>query len=245
MMPAGAAVLGIILARGGSKGIPRKNVQPAGGKPLIAWTIEAGLRSGALARLIVSTDNDEIAAVSREWGAEVPFQRPAALAQDDTGSIETTIHAVEFMADRHDYRPEYVLLLQPTSPLRTAEDIKGAVRLARERQADGVVSVTAAHSHPYWMKTIGEDGVLRDFLKPERPYTRRQDLPPVYFIDGALYLVRRDVLLERRTFYTDRTYAYVMPADKTLDVDSPWDLMVADLVLRARDNEQQTGGRYE
>lgn len=233
-MTSGAEVLGLVLARGGSKGIPRKNVQPAGGKPLIAWTVQAALQSGALARVIVSTDDEEIAAVARQWGAEVPFQRPAELAQDDTGSIDTTIHAVEFMAERFGYRPEYVMLLQPTSPLRTAEDIKAAIQIARDRQADAVVSVSAAHQHPFWTKTVSEDGTLRDFLPPERPYTRRQDLPPVYFIDGAIYLVRRDVLLERQTFYTDRTYAYIMAAEHTLDVDTPWDLHVADLVLRAR-----------
>lgn len=233
-MPQHAEVLGIILARGGSKGIPRKNVRMAGDRPLIAWTIGAGLQSGALARLIVSTDDDEIATVSRQWGADVPFQRPAALAADDTGSIEATIHAVEFMAQHHGYRPGYVMLLQPTSPLRTAEDIRAAVQIARDRQADAVVSVAAAHQHPYWMKTIGDDGVLHDFMKTDRAYTRRQDLPQAFYIDGSLYLVRRDILLERRTFYTDRTFAYVMPSDRAMDIDTPWELHVVDLVLRDR-----------
>lgn len=229
-----SVVVGIIPARGGSKAIPKKNVASLAGRPLIAWTITAALCSPALNRVIVSTDDAKIAEVAQQWGAEVPFLRPAELAQDDTSGIEPVLHAVRWLDEHEGYRPDYVMVLQPTSPLRTAEDIEAAMQLARERQADGVVSVCSVHQHPCWMKRITEDGRLTDFLPLDSAYTCRQDLPPVYALNGAIYLARREVLLERQTFYTDRTYGYIMPPERSLDIDTPWDLHLADLILKER-----------
>ena len=225
-------VVGVITARGGSKSIPKKNIAPLAGKPLIAWTIETALRSAALSRVIVSTDDTEIAEVARQWGAEVPFLRPAELARDDSPHIPVIVHAVEWLGSHEDMRSDYVLLLQPTSPLRSTEDIDGAIRLALEKDADSVVSVCQASSHPYLAKRITDDGRLEDFDHRPEGYLARQALPPAYVVNGAIYLVRRDVLVEKHTFYTERTYAYVMPQARSLDIDTPWDLYLADLVLR-------------
>lgn len=224
-------ILALIPARGGSKTIPHKNIRPLAGKPLIAWTIETALACPILDRVIVSTDDQSIAEIARRYGAEVPFLRPAELGQDDTPGIEPVLHAVHWLDERESYRPDYVIVLQPTSPLRTREDIEAVVKLAQERQADAVVSVCFARHHPYWVKRITEDGRLADFLSLDHVYTRRQDLPPVCVLNGAIYLVRRQVLLERRTFYTDRTYAYVMLPDRSMDIDTPWDFCLADLIL--------------
>ncbi len=224
-------VIALVTARGGSKAIPNKNIALLAGKPLIAWTIEVALRSTGLNRVIVSTDDMEIAKIARQWGAEVPFLRPAELAQDDSPHIPVVVHAIEWLESHEDMRPDYVLLLQPTSPRRSTEDIDGATRLAFEKDADSVVSVCQAFSHPYLTKRITPDGRLLDFIPTSDDYLRRQALPPAYTVNGAIYLVRRDVLIEKQTFYTDGTYAYVLPPQRSLDIDTPWDLYLANLIL--------------
>ena len=227
-------VLGIITARGGSKGIPRKNISPLAGKPLIVWTIEAALNSHSLRRVIVSTDDAEIAQVCRGHEAEVPFMRPDELARDDSPHMDVVIHAVNWLMTHENYCPDYIMLLQPTSPLRTAVDIDAAVALALQRAADGIVSVSEAPDHPYLIKRIAGDGNLVDFVKTPKGYLPRQLFPPAYVVNGAIYLARRDMLLQQRTWYTDRTYPYIMPPERSLDVDTPWDLYLSDLVLRDR-----------
>jgi CMP-N-acetylneuraminic acid synthetase len=231
-------VLGMIPARGGSRGVRRKNIAPLAGKPMIAWTIETALRSPSLSRVLVSTNDQEIAEKAQSFGAEVPFLRPAELARDETPGVEPVLHAVRWLATNEDYRPDYVMLLQPTSPLRTTEDVEAAVDIVREKDCDSVVSVTAAAGHPYWMKQISADGSLSDFLESGIKYSRRQDLPPAYELNGAIYLIRRQRLLAKESLCPPGTLAYVMPPDRSLDIDSPWDFHVADLILRNQgDNE--------
>ena len=230
--------LAIIPARSGSKGIPQKNVATVGGYPLIAWTIAAALHARHISRAILTTDSVAIAEIGQQYGIEVPFLRPADLARDDTPGIEPILHAVRQLAD---CAPDLVVTLQPTSPLRTASDIDMAIELAVERQADAVVSVTPAANHPYWVKQVDTQGRISDFIKQDPPITRRQLLPPAYVLNGAIYVVRRDILLERQTFYTKNTYAYVMPPERSLDVDSAWDLHIADLLLA----DQPLSGKSE
>ena len=230
-------VLGIIPARGGSKGLPGKNIRPLHGRPLIAHTIEAALRARLLDHVLVSTDEPQIADVARQWGAEAPFLRPPELAEDETLIYPVLVHATLWLEEQQGYRPDYVMLLQPTSPLRTAEDIDNSIRLALEKDADGVVSLCRAKHHPYWTKSITEEGRIGDFMVLDKPveqaYGRRQDLPPAYAINGSIYLVKRDILLERQTFYTEHTYPYVMPVERSLDIDTLWDLQIAELALRS------------
>src|SRR5215510_4330966 len=147
-------VLGIIPARGGSKGVRRKNIAPLAGRPMIAWTIAAALGSPSLSRVVISTEDREISEVARSLGADTPFFRPEELARDETPGIAPVLHAVRWLAKEENYTPDYVMLLQPTSPLRITEDIENAVRIAREKQCDAVVSVTEAAGHPFWMKQI-------------------------------------------------------------------------------------------
>jgi N-acylneuraminate cytidylyltransferase/CMP-N,N'-diacetyllegionaminic acid synthase len=233
------SVLAIVPARGGSKGVPRKNVRLVAGRPLVAWTIDAALGARSVGRVVVSTDDAEIAEVARRCGAEVPVLRPAELARDDTPGVEPALHIVEWLDANEGYRPENVVLLQPTSPLRTAGDIEDAVRLMEARGESAIVGVTPVTTHPAWMKLIASDGTLVDAPDLTQAETVRQHLAPLYVINGAIYLVARDVLLKRRSFYAERTLAYVMPPDRSLDVDSAWDLRVAELELAAR---QQRGG---
>lgn len=232
----GPDIVGIITARGGSRSVPKKNIAPVGGKPLIAWTIEAALQSRALDYVMVSTDDDEIADVARRYGVDVPFTRPAELARDDSSQIAVITHAMQWLESQQSWKPEYVMLLQPTSPLRTTEDIQAAVDLALAKQGDSVVSVCSARHHPYIIVKITEDGTLADFMggTPQYLDRRRQECPPAYALNGAIFLTRRRILLDQHTFYPARTFAYVMPPERSLDIDDPWDLHVANVMMGYR-----------
>jgi len=227
-------IIAIITARGGSKSIPRKNITSVGGKPLIAWTIETALRSPSLNRVVVSTDDPKIAEIAREWGAEVPFLRPAELSRDDSPHIPVLVHAVEWLETNEGSKVDYVLLLQPTVPFRTTEDIEGSVQLIIKKDADSIVSVCEAPSHPFLVKRINQDETLQHFIEIPEGYLARQKLPPAYVLNGAIYLVKRDVLINSETFQTDRTYPFFMPPERSLDIDTQWDLYLANLILRDR-----------
>jgi CMP-N,N'-diacetyllegionaminic acid synthase len=224
-------ILTVIPARGNSKGISRKNIKLLAGKPLIAWTIETALALQAICRVIVSTDDVEIAQIARQWGADVPFLRPNILSSDSAKSVGVIIHALDWLMKKDNYLPDFVLLLQPTSPLRTAFDIKGAIKLQKGKNADAVVSVYEV-SHPFsWVREIDRD---RKFLpKPDvGSVSRRQDARKLYQLNGALYLIKTSVLKKELTFTPEKTYAYIMPNERSLDIDTPWDFYLADLILR-------------
>lgn len=219
-------LLALIPARGGSKGIPRKNIRELHGKPLLAWSIEAARRSASVSRVMVSTEDPEIAEVSTTWGAEVPFLRPAELARDDTPGIAPVLHALGELPEF-----DWVLLLQPTSPLRTAADIDGIVRFCQERSAPAAVSVCEATNHPWWVYRQDPAGRLHPFVEGVNA-ARRQDLPPAFVLNGALYLARRDWLLEQRSFMGEQTLGYEMPSERSIDIDTPMDWMLAELMLQ-------------
>jgi N-acylneuraminate cytidylyltransferase/CMP-N,N'-diacetyllegionaminic acid synthase len=181
--------------------------------------------------LIVSTDDEEIAEVSVKWGAEVPFMRPIELATDDSPHIAVVRHAVDWLAETEEIYPDYIMTLQPTSPLRNSNDIDAAIRIARDCNAPAVVSVCETHHHPYLSRSISDDGELIDFFQTELAYPRRQDLPPAYALNGAIYLNHRESLIQDQTFIPDLTYAYVMPPERSLDIDTSWDLYLAGLIL--------------
>lgn len=225
-------VVGLIPARGGSKGIPRKNILPLVGKPLIAWTIDAAREAGILDRIIVSTDDREIAETARASGAEVPFLRPAELARDDTPGIAPVLHAIDAL-EKEGYRPGWVMMLQPTSPLRTSEDIRDAWAMARRTGAEVVVSVCEAAPPPAWMKRITDDGTLEDYFPQELPSVR-QKLAPAYSLNGAFYLARVSALRARNSFYGGRVHAFVMPRERSIDIDTPWDFELAGTILSRR-----------
>ena len=227
-------VLGIIAARGGSKALPGKNLQPLLGKPLIAYTIDAANQAQLLDRTVVSTDASQIADVARLHGASTPFLRPPELAGDEISIYPTIIHALQWLEGEEGYPPDYAMLLQPTSPLRTAQDIDNSITIAVEKNAVGVVSLCEVNHHPYHMKQVSSEGRIADFLRPDKAYHRRQELPPAYAPNGAIYLASPNLLVEHQTFYADRTYAYIMPPERSLDIDTPWDIYLAELILSSR-----------
>ena len=231
------SVLAVIPARGGSKSIPRKNIVDLCGKPLIVHTIDAALAlSDRLHRVIVSTDDEEIASVSRAAGADVPFMRPAALGRDDTPSLPVVQHAARFVEEQAVAKLDWILLLQPTTPLRTAGDIADALDLTDDGTATSVVGVCDVGSyHPLKMYSA-ENGFLTPYAENWTEGIRRQDLAPdLYKTNGTIYLVRRDVLIEGNSLLGDRVRPLVMPAERSLDIDSELDLVIAEALIRRRD----------
>ncbi len=233
-------VLGLITARGGSKGLPGKNLRMLAGKPLIAWTIEAARQSRMLGRIVVSTDDNEIAAVARSCGADVPFMRPANLAQDDSPHVDAVLHALEWLSNRDQYVPQFVAILQPTSPLRTGEDIDGAVRTAITADADAVACVTESHDHPILARQLTKRGTLKEFVRCDLAYARRQALPPSYSLNGAVFIHRCESVQRTRSLRAEQTHAFVMPAERSWQIDTLWEFHVAELILRDRGGQSSS-----
>lgn len=223
-------ILGLIPARGGSKRVPGKNIRHLGNKPTIAWTIEAAKSASCLQNIIVSTDDQAIADLALKWGAQAPWLRSPELGSDTAQVIDAVIEVLERLDREHAEEPTAVMLLQPTSPFRSAETIKRAVELFKKNKTDSVVSVSPAKTHPQWCRRVSEDGILSDFLTGNAA-SRSQDLPPVYALNGAIYLANVSTLRERRSFYSDRTRALIMDSDiEALDIDSPFDWMIAEII---------------
>jgi D-3-phosphoglycerate dehydrogenase / 2-oxoglutarate reductase len=228
--------IGVIPARGGSKGIPRKNLVALLGKPILAYTIEAAKSSKLLTDLVVSTDDEEIAAVAAHWGAHVPFMRPAELATDAALSLPVVQHAVLEMEKLKDHTYDVAVMLQPTTPLRSTEDIDAGIQLLLDTGADSVISVVEVSGHhPFRMKRLVRDNVLINYIdqgfEDMRP---RQQLPSVYIRSGALYVVRRSTLVEQDSFVGADCRAYVMPEERTVNIDTRLDLLLAEHLLREK-----------
>ena len=227
-------LLGLIPARGGSKGIPRKNIREFAGRPLIAWAIEAALKSRHLATVVVSTEDHEIAEISKSYGAKIPFMRPEFLAQDSTPGIDPILHALEHLPDF-----DGVVLLQPTSPLRTSEDIDAIISLAGEHGVPSAVSVVACKAHPNWMFEIDGNKCLRSLSKTSL-VPRRQDLSQLYTPNGALYLANCHWLKKTRNFFTEETISYVMPAERSCDIDNECDWKIAEYLFKQQKNPEKS-----
>ncbi len=221
------SVIAIILARGGSKGLPRKNIRDVEGKPLIVWTIEAGQKSQYIDRLVLSSEDQEIINIAKKYNCEVPFVRPLELAADDTKSIDVILDVLNKLQEKFDY----VVLLQPTSPLRLAEDIDNTIELCIKRNENACVSVTEPSKSPYWMFELNRDGYLRQLIKQKKRPHRRQDLPKSYAVNGAVYVAKSDWLYKTKNFLTDETIAYLMPSERSIDIDCEYDLLIADYLL--------------
>lgn len=225
-------VLGIITARGGSKGVPRKNIAPVAGRPLLSWTADAALRANRLSRVILSTDDEEIAAVGRSCGLEVPFMRPAELAGDATPTLPVLQHAVRFVGDQYDA----VCLLQPTNPLRNSALIDGCIELFENSHADSVVTVLPVpHEYnPHWVYWRDSAGVLSLVTGESAPVPRRQDLPPAFHREGSVYVTSTSVLMEGNSLYGRRVIGYPLQAADSVNIDSPQDLAFAEEKLARR-----------
>jgi len=225
-------VLGLIPARGGSKGVPRKNIKLLCGRPLLSYTAEAALSSRRLSRVILSTEDEEIAEAGRSCGLEVPFLRPAELASDETPMLPVVQHAVRFLEEHGDHF-DAVCLLQPTNPLRTAGDIDGCIQLLESGDADAVVTTlpVPAEHNPHWVYFRDGQGMLRLSTGERTPIPRRQALPPAFHREGSVYVTRRETLMERNSFYGARLLGYEMNAERSVNIDGHEDWLRAERLI--------------
>jgi len=225
-------VIGIIPARGGSKGVPRKNLRLVAGLPLIVYAIQAAQESKLLTAFLTTTDDPEIAEVARRFGSPV-LLRPSELARDDTPMVPVLLHALEHAEKDAGMPYDAIVLLQPTSPIRTGADIDAVIRiLDQDPTVESVISVCPMDDvHPARMYKVHEDGWMEP-LWPEWETAQRQELPVVYYRNGAIYACRRDLLVNRHTIMGHRKKAYIMPRERLANINDERDLLIADLLVR-------------
>ena len=224
--------LAIIPARGGSKGLPRKNIKELCGKPLIAWSIETGLSSKYIDKLMVTTDSPEIANIAEKYGANVPFLRPSYLASDTATTFDTVKHVIDFYDDTFDY----IILLEPTSPLREEGDIDNMIEKIVDSQNlfDSIISIGESHEHPSIMKKITETGQIMNYCQSLEMKSRRQDNDTAYFPYGVAYIVKTSAFMEEKTFYTQRCNSYKVERYQCYEIDDMYDFLMIESILKCK-----------
>ena len=227
--------IAVIPARSGSKGLPDKNIREINGKPLLAYTIEAALDSGCFDIVHVSTDSEKYAGIAREYGADVPFLRSAELASDTANTWDAVREALSRYADMGKTF-ETVMLMQPTTPLRTGEDVRAAYRLMQEKKARSVIAVCEVDHSPLWCDTIPEDGNMEGFGRKDLAWVTRQELKPFYRVNGAIYLltVTENTIADDDDIYENNCYALFMDRKKSIDIDCEDDLELVEFMLTRR-----------
>jgi N-acylneuraminate cytidylyltransferase/CMP-N,N'-diacetyllegionaminic acid synthase len=226
-------ILAIIPARGGSKGIPLKNLVELDGKPLLAHTIEAAQASTRISRIIVSTDDRQVQETALKYGGEAPFLRPAALAGDEVHAVNVAIHAVKWLIENENYQPEIVVMLLPTSPLRRGEQIDAAIRLYEQTQAPAVISVYRFDKQlPHLRRVV--DGVLEPVIPLPDANVQRQDLEPLFVLNGSIYVAAPETVTATGTFHVPGAAAYEMDFESSVDINGPEDLELARYFLSKR-----------
>jgi len=231
-------LIAIVPARGGSKGIPGKNIKIFCGKPLIYYTISEALKSKLITEIIISTDSLEIAETAKGFGAKCPFIRPSELATDNAKAIDNYIYTVKKLNDDYNYSEDEFIVLQPTSPLRTVFDIDNAINLFIEKSADSVISVTE-FDHPIeWAKIIESDGRLRNYFQSEtNSNLNRQELQTSYRPNGAIFVFKFELLFNNYSYYSENTFGYKMSSENSIDIDTELDFEFAEYIMRKRNNE--------
>lgn len=225
-------IVAVIPARGGSKGVPGKNIKLLNEKPLIAYSIEAAKGSRYIDRLIVSTDDSEIKSIAVKYGAEVPFLRPKELSEDTTPTLPVLQHVVNYLEKEGD-TVDVVITLQPTSPFRRSNHIDEALEKLLQSPNESVVSLSEVDYHPYWMKKVSNDTIY-SYIESEKEYLRRQDLPKVYKMNGAIFITPRNVLMEERLIVSKNAKPYLMCFEDSIDIDTIWDFKLAQILMREK-----------
>ena len=227
-------ILAVIPARGNSKGLPRKNLRLLANKPLIVYSVEAALKSDYINRVIVSTEDKEIAEIARTYGADVIY-RPIDLAKDDTPMIDVILHVLDSLEP--EYTPNIIVLLQPTSPLRDNKDINEAIELFLNEYCDAVAGVTE-NIKIYWSFRV-KDGYIQPVFGDKYLKKRRQDLPPLYLPNGSIYIAKPDILKKYRNFYWGKILPYIMSSEKSIDIDTKMDFILAELLIKKQEEEKK------
>ena len=225
-------ILGLICARGGSKGVPKKNIKPLGGKPLICWSIEVARQCSYIDRIVVSTDDPEIFAIAKDHGAEVPFIRPARLARDNSPEWLVWQHAIRKLEEMENFTAGYLTVLPPTSPFRSVEDINKSIELIDEENIDMVISVTQSNRNPYFnMVELDADGFAILSKNPKQMVFRRQDAPRVFDMTTVLYTVKTDFVLNAKGVFDGRVKTLEIPEIRALDIDTEMDFNFAQFLI--------------
>ena len=235
----GKKVIAYIPARSGSKGIKDKNIIDVCGKPLIAYSIEAAKKSKYVDLIIVSTDSAQYAEIAKEYGAEVPFLRPSELATDNSPEMETTQHLMQWIEDSsNDFNENLsiIIRLQPTSPLRTSEDIDKGLELFESNKAESIIGVTECPVTPLWTNTLPGNLSMHNFISPEIRLKNRQDFPTYYQLNGALFIARWDFIKQNKSWYGPESYALIMPSRRSVDVDNCLDLEFVRFLIEKNEN---------
>ena len=226
-------MIAIIPARGGSKGLPGKNIKKLCGKPLIAHTIEAALQAEGIDRVIVTTDSEEIAKIAKCYGAEVPFLRPAELAGDTSSAIDVYLHAVSYLQGITKTKIDKFMVLLPTAPLRSAKNIEQALREFKEKKATTLISMKEADTPISWYYQMDGEGRVQNLgIDEKNAVSNRQVNGCSYIPNGAIYILDTELLREKRTYYCDNTIAYVMSAKDSVDIDTELDFMIAETIMK-------------
>lgn len=231
-------ILAIIPARGGSKGLPGKNIKLLNGKPLIGYTIEEAKKSKYITRLILSTDCVEIAKVGLQFGIENPFMRPLELATDTSLAIDNYEYTLKRMKEEFGFSADVLVVLQPTSPLRTVEDIDNAIDIFLEKNADSVIGICETHHPINWTRRLDEKGRIRNYLTEEIGYNR-QESKVLYVPNGAVFVFNTNLLLEHKKYYFENTYPYIMSKEKSLDIDDQFDFDLVEIIMKKRENNER------
>ena len=227
-----------IFARGGSKGLPGKNIIQFGGKPLIAWSIEQALAVQGIERVIVSTDSVEIADIAKHYGADVPFMRPAELSSDESPEWLAWRHALNYVLESSGALPDVMVSIPVTAPLRLPSDIKNCIREYEKNKVDAVISVSDAHRSPYFnMVKINQDGYTELVNPPQSPFVRRQDVPVVYDMTTVCYVLRSEFVMTHNSIFEGAVKAVHIPAERAIDIDTLLDLQIAQGLLKLRDQD--------
>jgi N-acylneuraminate cytidylyltransferase/CMP-N,N'-diacetyllegionaminic acid synthase len=225
--------LAIIPARGGSKGLPGKNIKELCGKPLIAWSIESALNSKYIDEVMVTTDNQNIAEISKQYGANVPFLRPEELASDTATTFDAVKHTIEFYKNELNKEFDYIVLLEPTSPLRESYDIDNAIEILFNSKADSIVGISKTEDqNPAFLVLKDENGYILGYENKNMKVFRRQDIKDVYFFEGTIYISKTDVLLREKTFYRKNTIGYEVPKYKSLEIDDIYDFVMVEAIMK-------------
>lgn len=225
-------IVGLVPARGGSKGIHNKNITDLGGKPLIYYTLHEASKVSSIQRLFISTDSEIIRSICTELGFTIPFLRDKDLARDETKTVDVVLNVLDLLEKRFGEIYDYVCLLQPTSPFRIAEDIQRCVDIVLESGCDSVVSLAEVDEpHPFKMKVIN-NGIVEPFISGSDSSVPRQSLPPVYALNGAIYFCKTELLYNTHNFFSKNTVAYVMPSERSININNQMDLELAKVLLQ-------------
>jgi CMP-N,N'-diacetyllegionaminic acid synthase len=230
-------MLAIIPARGGSKGVPKKNIRLLAGKPLIIWTIEAAQKSNYIDRIVLSTDSKEIAEICKSTGIDIPFMRPNELALDNSIATDTYIYTIDRLNETNNNDYKEFVVLHPTTPLRLPTDIDNAIKLFFNKNADSVISCVEMSHPPLWCLKLDSNGLIQNYFNFDDSGLNRQDIETAYLPNGAVQVLNYSLIKDKKTYLSEKTFAYIMPQERSVDIDNELDFNFTEFLILGKKDE--------